>query len=119
MQTIAQALSKLNKSDFRRSFQLSEKDRQYIAKKGIDVIRSHAEKFIKERLAPANPPKDGRQTPLRGHPVFIAQHATACCCRKCLNKWYKVPIGVELTPVQQEKIVNLIMAWISEQMKIS
>ena len=116
MQTIDEALDKLQKSKFRAGFHLSEKDRQYVRDKGMDTVRSHAEVFIRERLAPADIPNDGRQTPMRGHPVFLAQHACACCCRGCLNKWYRVPQGRELTEEQQRRIVNLLMAWIERQM---
>ena len=112
---IEEALDKLNKSKFRSKFHLSKKDIEYINEKGIDAIRQHAFDFISKRLAPAIIPNDGEQTPMRGHPVFIAQHACACCCRGCLNKWYKVQRGTALTPVQQEKIVNLIMAWIERE----
>lgn len=117
MSTINEALSKLKKSDFRTRFHLSEKDKVYIAEKGMDTLRKHAEEFVRARLAPAHPPNDGRQTPMRGHPVFVAQHACACCCRGCLEKWYRVPKGKELTESQQEKIVNLLMAWIMEEVK--
>lgn len=115
--TIDEALDKLQKSAFRSKFHLSEKDRVYIREKDVDSIRSHASDFIRTRLAPAEIPNDSKQTPMRGHPVFIAQHATACCCRGCLEKWYRVPKGKELTPLQQERIVNLLMAWIERQMK--
>ena len=117
MSTINEALIQLQKSPFRSKFRLSDKDRAYINEKGVDVIRSHAADFVRTRLAPADIPNDGKQTPMRGHPVFIAQHATACCCRGCLEKWYRVPKGKELTSLQQERIVNLIMAWIERQMK--
>lgn len=117
MQTIEHALNKLSRSSFRSSFHLSKKDIEYINKKGIDVIRLHAKDFISARLAPAVIPNDGKQTPMRGHPVFKAQHATACCCRGCLSKWYRVPSGISLTPAQQEKIVNLIMAWIERELR--
>lgn len=118
MQTIDQALDKLQKSGFRAKFRLSEKDKEYIRTKGMDKIKEHAYDFIAKRLAPAVIPNDGKQTPMRGHPVFIAQHACACCCRGCLNKWYKIPIGRELTEQQQQKIVNLLMAWIERQTDI-
>ena len=117
MQTIDEALEKLNRSKFRSSFHPNEKDKEYIKNKGMETIRSHAEAFIRERLAPARIPNDGKQTPTRGHPVFKAQHACACCCRGCLNKWYKVPKNKELTKSQQEKIVNLLMAWIQKEME--
>lgn len=116
MQTIDQALEKLKASPFRAKFHLSEKDRVYVEEKGIDVIRQHAVDFIGKRLAPADIPNDGKQTPMRGHPVFLAQHACACCCRGCLEKWYRIPKGRELNPRQQEKIVNLLMAWIEREM---
>lgn len=118
MQTIEQALSKLDKSKFRSSFHLKEKDRIYVLEKGMDVIRNHAMDFIEKRLAPAYIPNDGKQTPMRGHPVFIAQHATACCCRGCLRKWYRIPENVPLTSGQKEKIVRLLMAWIEREMKV-
>lgn len=81
----------------------------------MDTVRRHAEDFIEKKLAPAYPENDGKQTPMKNHPVFIAQHACACCCRGCLEKWYKVPKGRKLTKTQQEKIVNLLMAWIKKE----
>ena len=116
MSTIPEALIKLNQSSFRAKFHLSDRDRAYVRRKGIERIRVHCEDFVKERLAPAYLPNDGKQTPMNGHPVFIAQHACACCCRSCLNKWYKVPLNVELTDVQQKKIVDLLMFWIECEM---
>lgn len=115
MQTINEALDKLSKSTFRSSFHLSAKDKAYIDEKGMDTIRLHAYDFISSRLAPAEIPNDGKQTPMRGHPVFIAQHATACCCRGCLYKWYRVKKGKQLSEAQIDKIVNLIMAWIERE----
>lgn len=117
MQTIQDALEKLSCSKFRSRFHLSEKDKEYVNQKGMETIRAHAADFVRTRLAPACIPNDGRQTPMKGHPVFKAQHACACCCRGCLNKWYKVPQGVPLSSAQQKKIVNLLMAWIEYEMK--
>ena len=105
----------LAKSTFRSRFKLKEKDKEYLNQKGIDTIRSHAKDFISKRLAPAEIPNDGKQTPMRGHPVFIAQHATATCCRGCLEKWHKIPIGRVLTEQEQEYVVNVIMEWIKRQ----
>lgn len=116
MQTTNEALEKLAKSKFRSSFKLDKSDIEYIENKGMDTIRLHAEDFIRKRLAPAVIPNDGKQTPTKGHPVFKAQHACACCCRGCLEKWYKVPQNRELTRIQQQKIVNLLMAWIEKQL---
>ncbi len=116
MQSREEALYKLSRSKFRSSFHLKEKEKNYVKEKGMDVIESHARDFVRNKLAPAYPKNDGKQTPMKGHPVFIAQHACACCCRGCLNKWYRVPIAVELTEVQQDKIVRLLMSWIESEM---
>ncbi len=115
MQTIDEALAKLQKSKFRSGFHLTKKDIDYINEKGLDVIRTHAADFVAKRLAPAEIPNDGKQTPMRGHPVFVAQHACACCCRGCLNKWYRVSQGRALTRTEQQKTVNLLMAWIEKE----
>ena len=112
MQTVQQALEKLERSRFRSSFHLGKKEIAYIDEKGWDTIEKHARDFVRTRLAPAVIENDGKQTPMKGHPVFIAQHATGCCCRGCLQKWYRVQPGIPLSEEQQEKIVRLLMAWI-------
>lgn len=115
--TVNEALDRLKKSNFRSRFHLNQKDRDYIQTKGLDAVRRHAAEFVEKRLAPADIPNDGKQTPMRGHPVFIAQHACACCCRGCLEKWYNVRRGKPLTALQQERIVELLMAWICRQIE--
>ena len=115
MQTIDQALEKLERSKFRSSFRLTKKEKEYLSEKGMNTIRQHAGDFVRQKLSPADPLNDGKQTPMHGHPVFKAMHATACCCRGCLNKWYKVPLHRELTGPEQQRIVNLLMAWIEKE----
>ena len=111
------AFARLARSRFRSRFRLSEADRRYVAEKGLETIRRHAEDFVRTRLAPANPPNDGKQTPMRGHPVFIAQHATATCCRGCIEKWWKLPRGIEIPESRQRGIVDFLMAWIERALR--
>lgn len=105
----------LANSKFRSGFHLKQKDIDYINEKGLDTIRRHAEDFIAKRIAPAKVLNDGKQTPMRGHPVFIAQHATATCCRECIRKWHKIRPGRELSNIQQEYLVDVIMVWIKRE----
>lgn len=119
MQKIEVVLDELEKSKFRSSFHLMKKDREYIENKGLETIREHAYDFIRKRLAPVIILNDGKQTPYHGHPVFIAEHATATCCRNCLYKWHKIPKNTELTDFQIDYIVDLIMAWIVKEMRDS
>ena len=110
-------LKDLSQSKFRSRFLLKEKEKQYVREKGLDVIEKHARDFIAHRLAPAIILKDGKQTPMRGHPVFIAQHATATCCRKCLYQWHNIRPGTVLTSEEQDYVITLILTWIQAQMK--
>jgi hypothetical protein len=105
----------LGKSKFRRRFRLSPKELAYARDKGFDVILQHARDFIRDRLASAVIANDGKQTPMRNHPVFVAQHATATCCRVCLEKWHRVPTGRELTAIEQAYIVDVIERWLRAQ----
>ena len=114
-ETYAQMLVRLSRSNFRSRFHLKAQDKQYIRDKGWNTIADHAADFVSKRLAPAVPKNDGKQTPMRGHPVFIAQHATACCCRGCLEKWHKIPSGRALTAVEQEYIVGMLLFWMQRE----
>jgi predicted Fe-S protein YdhL (DUF1289 family) len=107
---------RLGRSRFRSRFRLGPKERQYCLDKGAPVIERHAIDFIATRLAPAQPPNDGKQTPMRGHPVFIAQHATATCCRGCLAKWHGIAAGQALNDEQQRYILAVVWRWLVTQM---
>ena len=105
----------LSASAFRRRFQLRGKELEYLHRKGLPVILEHAADFIEKRLAPADPVNDGRQTPMRHHPVFIAQHATATCCRGCLEKWHGIRKGHALEPAQKQYILEVLKRWLERQ----
>jgi hypothetical protein len=113
MRDIDEALEALGRSEFRQKQQLSAKDLEYLYDKGADTIREHARRFITERLAPAHPRNDGKQTPWRGHPTFTAQHATGTCCRGCLAKWHHIEKGRELSPAEIEYVVEVLSRWLS------
>ena len=109
-------LQRLALSPFRRRFHLGVKERDYCLAKGPEVIDRHAADFVAQRLAQAEPKNDGKQTPMRGHPVFIAQHATATCCRGCLAKWHGIAAHQPLTSEQQAWIVGVIHRWLVKEM---
>jgi len=106
---------KLAKSRFRSSFKLKGKELDYLNSKGVSIILEHGRDFIATRLAPANPHNDGKQTPMRNHPIFIAQHATATCCRGCLQKWHAIPSkDHELSDDEKEYVLGVLERWIKE-----
>jgi predicted Fe-S protein YdhL (DUF1289 family) len=115
MRNLEEVFKELRKSDFRRRFRLREKESGYLREKGLAVVMGHAADFIEKRLAPAEPLNDGRQTPLRNHPVFVAQHATATCCRGCLSKWHGIPKGHALDEAEKRHVLSALERWLNEQ----
>lgn len=113
--SLDEVFAALANSPFRRRFRLQGKELEYLRSKGLPVILEHAADFIEKRLAPAFPANDGKQTPMRHHPVFIAQHATATCCRNCLAKWHQIPKGRALEAAEKQYIVEVIGKWLAEE----
>ena len=112
---IERAFHRLATSPFRRKFRLQDRERAYLDSWGIDRVMEQGRKFIHERLAPAQPRNDGRQTPWRNHPIFVAQHATATCCRGCLEKTHEIAKGHALTADEIEYVLRVIRTWLEGQ----
>lgn len=119
MRELDELFEALARSRFRARFRLTEGDARYLATKGLPAVLAHASDFIEARLAPADPPNDGKQTPMRGHPVFVAQHATAACCRSCLAKWHFIPAGRILSPAQKAQVLAALERWLRAQPAIA
>jgi hypothetical protein len=115
--SLDEVFAALANSPFRRRFRLYGKELEYLRGKGLPVVLEHAAEFIEKRLAPAFPLNDGKQTPMRHHPAFIAQHATATCCRGCLAKWHQIPKGRALEAPEKQYIVEVIGKWLADQSK--
>jgi Domain of unknown function (DUF4186) len=115
MRDMDEVFAALAQSDFRRRFRLRGKELEYLQRKGLPVVMEHAAEFILKRLAPAHPANDGKQTPMRHHPAFVAQHATATCCRGCLEKWHGIAKGSELSADEIRYVLALIERWLSRQ----
>jgi hypothetical protein len=107
--------SKLARSRQIERLDMGEPEIEYVQSRGVDILQLHAADFVRKRLAPAEPKNDGRQTPLKGHPVFIAQHATGTSDREKLAKFHGIQKGTELTDKEVSYIVDVIIRWIEEQ----
>lgn len=105
----------LEKSPFRRRFRLRGKELEYLRNKGMSTVLDHAAQFIEQRLAPTLPPNDGTQTPMRHHPVFIAQHGTATCCRGCLQKWHGIPKERALDVEEMPYVLEVLKTWLMRE----
>ena len=105
---------RLQASPFRRKFRLGGRELAYLQTWGLPHVMRQAADFIDSRLAPAEPKNDGRQTPWRNHPVFVAQHATATCCRGCLEKTHGIARGAALTPEERRHVLAVIERWLQQ-----
>ncbi|OHB67553.1 MAG: DUF4186 domain-containing protein [Planctomycetes bacterium RBG_13_62_9] len=115
MRDLDELFETLRQSAFRSRFRLGGREAAYLSEKGLNVVLEHAREFVRKRLAPAEPANDGRQTPMRNHPVFIAQHATGTCCRGCMEKWHRIPKGQPLSDREVEYVVAVIERWLAQQ----
>jgi predicted Fe-S protein YdhL (DUF1289 family) len=115
MRDLESLFTALARSPFRRRFRLRDPELSYLRSKGIEAVLLHAAQFVEQRLAPADPPRDGKQTPYRNHPVFVAQHATATCCRGCLAKWHGIPRGRALDAEQKAHVLAVLRRWLEAQ----
>jgi hypothetical protein len=115
MREIDQVFDGLSRSAFRQRFHLVRQEWKYLEIKGLLTVMEHARDFIDKRLAPLNPPNDGKQTPFRGHPVFVAQHATATCCRSCLAKWHSIPNDRALNEEERDHVLAVLERWLRSE----
>ena len=109
-------LDAIGRQPFRAKFHLRGRDRATAELRGPATMRLHARDLIVSRLAPAAPRNDGKQTPYRGHPVFVAQHATATCCRSCLERCHAIPKGRDLSREEIGYVVDVISRWIEREL---
>jgi hypothetical protein len=114
MTPIDEAFQRLARSAFRRKFRLQGRELAYLKTWGLPHVMKQARDLIAKRVAPASPPNDGRQTPWRNHPVFVAQHATATCCRGCLEKTHEIAKGHALTNEEMNYVMKVIERWLGE-----
>ena len=113
---INKLLNSLSKSKFRGSFHLNNKMKNYVNEKGMAKIQMDAKEIIIKRLSSKNPVNDGKQTPMKQvHPVFIAQHATGCCCRGCLERIHNISKEKELNEIEINYIVEVLIKWIKRE----
>jgi hypothetical protein len=113
---IDERIDAIGRHPFRARFHLRGRERAIVQLRGQRAVRSHAAELFATRVASAQPHKDGKQTPYRGHPVFVAQHATATCCRTCLERWHGIPKGRALDAGEQAYAVDVICRWIEREL---
>ena len=95
--------------------EIDEKAINHARRKGKASMKEAAEKRIRNSVGDGNPYRDGMQTPRKGNALYYAQHATATCCRKCIEEWHGIPVGQALSGDQIEYFKELVMLYIEER----
>lgn len=89
---------------------------RHAKRKGRVKLKEAAKHRLEKYLAPAYPVRDGRQTPFVGNAIYYAQHATATCCRTCLEYWHGIPKGQDLTTQELEYCTQLVDLFIDKRL---
>jgi hypothetical protein len=113
MREIDESFAILAASAFRRKFALRDRELAYLQTWGLRHVMKQAAEILGKRVAAAEPVNDGRQTPWRNHPVFVAQHATGTCCRGCIEKVHGIARGHALTADETARLLAAIERWLS------
>lgn len=99
---------------FHRPF--DETTMRHAQRKGRILLKEAARDRLRKYLAPAQPPRDGRQTPFEGNAIYYAQHATATCCRTCLEYWHDIPKERPLSPKEFEYCAILVDLFLDQKL---
>jgi hypothetical protein len=96
---------------------LSEYAENYAIRKGKDGLRMSVRHQLEKAIGSPIHPRQGRQTPRENSPkataVHYAQHATATCCRPCLEEWHGIEPGANVNPIELEYLTDLVMLYIT------
>lgn len=95
--------------------EFDEKARNHALRKGRVSLSQAAARRIEVSVSGEMPVRDGRQTPFSGNVIYYAQHATAGCCRTCIEYWHNIPKGRALAPEEQQYLTALVMLYIDER----
>ena len=121
----AYTLACLRRERLRRPQWEGEIDEQALTRyhKTAARLRESAERRLRQSVGKvygsgpdARPYRDGYQTPTHGDIVFYAQHALACCCRRCIRYWHGIPYGRALSDDEVSYFADLILHFVANRM---
>jgi len=95
--------------------EFDEKAVNYALRKGKIELINTVEKRIRASVKAPVDAFDGRRTKWEGNPIHYGQHATATCCRKCIERWHNVPRDEELTEKQVKYFTHLVIMFLEER----
>jgi hypothetical protein len=83
---------------------------------GLTRLRADAESVIRKSVGPHQHPAQGRQTKWDGNIIYYGQHATACCCRRCIEVWHGIPRNRDLTEDEVRYFIELLCVYMRHRL---
>jgi hypothetical protein len=90
----------------------SQHEINYTRRKGTQGLAARAEQVLRRNVFGVTGFLNDIQTPYSGA-IPAAQHATATCCRKCIEYWHGIPRDAKPT----EKQIKYLRDWIMKYLK--
>lgn len=88
-------------------------------RKGRVELRVFANRQLRQLVGSVRHAREGYQTPRETSPhanaINFAQHATACCCRKCIAEWHGIPATRPLSDDELAYFTDLVMLYVEER----
>ncbi|WP_220669707.1 DUF4186 family protein [Paraburkholderia fungorum] len=94
---------------------IDEKATLHARRKGRTALIASVRRRVETSVGRATPYRDGQQTPMEGNVLYYAQHATASCCRTCIEYWHGIPKGRELTHDEIGYLTALIIQFLNRR----
>jgi Domain of unknown function (DUF4186) len=116
---VAFTFSQLRRERIRHHFwhlAFDEKALNHATRKGRRALNEAARQRIETSVARAGMAFDGRQTPRSGNTLYYAQHATACCCRRCIEYWHAIPADRDLDADEVRYLTSLVISYLDERL---
>lgn len=96
--------------------EFDQKALDHALRKGRKALHAAARRRLESSVGRAGSPYDGRQTPFKGNTLYYAQHATASCCRACMEYWHAIPKDRDLTEDELEYLASLMVLFLDERL---
>jgi hypothetical protein len=95
---------------------VDEKAVAHATRKGRIALYEAVPRRLRSSVGKANPFRDGTQTPMTGNSIYYAQHATAACCRTCIEYWHGIEKGRELNDEEIDYLTELVVSFLDERL---
>jgi hypothetical protein len=93
-----------------------EKAMRHARKKGKAALALDIDRRLKTKAFRSKGIFDGQQTPKIGNVLFYAQHATATCCRDCIQYWHGISPERSFSEEERAYLSSLVLRFVDTRL---